>query len=94
MNAVWKSYVQLCVTMDVQKPLKRIMKVKGEEGSWNWINFKYERLSTFCFVCGVIGHSERDCAVVYANPGKEIERAYGTWLRAPGRGTRNENLGA
>ncbi|KAL8101548.1 hypothetical protein AgCh_033450 [Apium graveolens] len=25
----------------------------------------------------------RECAVVYANPGKEIERAYGTWLRAP-----------
>ncbi|KAL8094867.1 hypothetical protein AgCh_036399 [Apium graveolens] len=34
------------------------------------------------------GHSERDCDVVYDNPGKEIERAYGPWLRAPGKNSK------
>lgn len=52
------------------------------------MNFIYERMGSFCFVCGIVGHTERECSVVYANPDKEIERAYGTWLRAPGRGRR------
>lgn len=56
--------------------------------------FKYERLSTFCFVCGLIGHSDRDCGIVYANPDKDIDRAYGVWLRAPTRSMKNQNLGA
>lgn len=65
--------------------MKRRMQVKREGGNWNWVNFKYERLSTFCFVCGVLGHSDKDCEVVYANPDKEVEKAYASWLRAPMR---------
>lgn len=42
----------------------------------------------------MLGHSERDCAIVYANPYKVIEKAYGTWLRAPTKNTRNRNAGA
>lgn len=63
-------------------------------GEWTWINFKYERLSSFCFVCGILGHQERECSIVYAHPDKEITRAYGTWLRAPGKTGRNMNVGA
>lgn len=70
------------------------MKIKREGGNWTWINFKYERLSTFCFVCGLMGHSDRDCSIVYANPDKVIERAYGTWLRAPLKMGKNQNIGA
>lgn len=67
------------------------MKIKREGGEWSWINFQLKRVSTFCFVCGRIGHLERDCSVVYANPGKEIERVYGTWLRAPNKNARTSN---
>lgn len=90
----WKMYLRIRVTMDVRKPLKRRMKIKREGGDWGWINFKYERLATFCFVCGLLGHSDRECGVVYANPDKVIDRAYGTWLRAPLRNARNQNIGA
>ncbi|XP_074360434.1 uncharacterized protein LOC141700626 [Apium graveolens] len=90
----WKLYARIRITMDIDKPLKRRMKIKREGGAWSWLNFKYERLSTFCFACGMLGHSERDCAIVYAHPDKEIERMYGTWLRAPMRGAKNQNLGA
>lgn len=58
------------------------MKIKREGDDWSWINFKYERLSTFCFVCGILGHSERECNIMYANPDKVMDRAYGPWLRA------------
>lgn len=43
-------------------------------------------------MCGRLGHSDRDCEVVYANPHKEIDRAYGVWLRAPGKNARNQVL--
>lgn len=46
------------------------------------------KLGTFCFVCGVIRHSERDCAAVYANPEKLVDKVYGVWLRAPSRDAR------
>lgn len=54
-----------------------------EGGAWSWLNFKYERLRNFCFVCGILGHTEKDCSVVYSNPNKEVEHAYRIWLRAP-----------
>lgn len=85
-NGVWKMFLRIRVTLNVEKPIKRRMKLKRETGEWNWVNFKYERLSLFCFVCGVLRHSERDCSVVYAHPDKIIEKAYGTWLRAPMKG--------
>lgn len=50
-------------------------------------------MGTFCFVCGLIGHAERDCSIVYAHPEKFVEKAYGNWLRAPHRNVKN-NTGA
>lgn len=88
LDGIWKPFIRIRVRMDITRPLKRRMKIKREGGEWSWINFKYERLGTFCFVCGTLGHMERDCNIVYANPGREIERAYGTWLRAPNRNSK------
>lgn len=93
-NESWRMYARIRVTMDLEKPLRRRMKIKREGGEWSWVNFKYERLSTFCFVCGLMGHSDRDCSLVYANPEMDIPRAYGVWLRAPNRNTGNQNSGA
>lgn len=51
------------------------MKINRKGEKWSWMNFKYEQLNTFCFVCGILSHLERDY-----NPYKEIERTYGVWL--------------
>lgn len=88
-DGTWKPYVRIRVVLDIQKPLRRRMKIKREGGAWSWLNFKYERLGTFCFVCGILGHTERECNVVYENPEKEIERAYGVWLRAQNRNSKS-----
>lgn len=88
----WKPYVRIRVSLNVEKPLKRRVKIKRECDSWSWLNFKYERLGSF-FFGGTIGHAERECNVVYVNPEKLVEKAYGVWLRAPARNTRN-NTGA
>lgn len=92
-DGMWKAFVRIRVTMNIEKPLKRRMKIKKEGDKWSWINFKYERLSTFCFVCGILGHSERDCSIVYAHPDKVIDRAYGVWLRAPFKNAKS-NVGS
>lgn len=89
----WKQFVRIRVTLEIQKPLKKRMKIKREGGNWSWLNFKYERLGNFCFVCGILGHTERECNIVYANPNKVVERAYGGWLRAPNRNVKS-NVGA
>ncbi|WOG86768.1 hypothetical protein DCAR_0205986 [Daucus carota subsp. sativus] len=94
LNGLWKQYIRIRVTMDIKKPLKRRMKLKREGGSSSWINYKYERLSMFCFVCGRLGHSDRDCEIVYANPEKMVEWAYGVWLRAPTKNTRMQKMGS
>lgn len=85
----WKPYVRIRVSSNINKPLKRRLKIKREGNEWSWLNFKYERLGTFCFVCGFMGYSERDCNVVYAHPEKVVEKAYGAWLCAPSRNARN-----
>lgn len=93
-NGMWKQYMRIRVALNIEKPLKRRIKLKCENGSWSWINFKYERLGTFCFVCGRIGHSDRDCEIVYANSEKTVERAYGVWLRAPNKNAKLQQMGS
>lgn len=80
--------------MDIDKPLNRRMKIKRDGGEWSWVNFKYERLNSFYFVCGLLGHQERDCAIMYVNPDKKISRAYVVWLRAPTRNAKKMNVRA
>lgn len=41
-NGGWKQYVRIRVALDIEQPLKRRMKLKRDNGVWNWINFKYE----------------------------------------------------
>lgn len=48
------------VLIDLNLPLKREIMVKFKEKNLR-VHFKYERLPTFCFVCGRIGHQLKDC---------------------------------
>jgi hypothetical protein len=52
--------------VDVRQPLKKDAKVKKKEGGWSIVNFKYEKLGIFCFVCGIMGRAENKCEVCYA----------------------------
>ncbi|XP_060959275.1 uncharacterized protein LOC133030519 [Cannabis sativa] len=69
------------------------MKLKRTDGEWLWTNFKYEFLPTFCFICGIIGHSERFCSRIYDTPLELIGKPYGLWMKAqPQR--KNKLIGA
>ncbi|XP_010682916.1 uncharacterized protein LOC104897677 [Beta vulgaris subsp. vulgaris] len=57
-------YRRVRVMMDVTKPLRRFRKLKDKRGQELHVDFAYERLPFFCFTCGIMGHSERNCHIV------------------------------
>ncbi|XP_021840635.2 uncharacterized protein [Spinacia oleracea] len=63
------------VMMDVNKPLHQSQNVVNREDMTVKIKLKYERLPFFCFMCGIIGHSERDCTVL----SEEQQKRGPTW---------------
>lgn len=64
-SGVWRMYMRIKVQVDVRIPLKQEKKVKKAGGDWRTVCFKYERLSTFCFLCGLLGHSDKFCAKLF-----------------------------
>ena len=70
--------------MDLQldKPLRHGGKIASVEGEKFWVNFRYERLPTFCFHCGRLGHDMKHCQEI---PNKQSSsNQYSDWLRAQG----------
>lgn len=84
-KGVWREYLRVRVTMDLSKPLKRRMKIRMTGNDWFWIAFKYENVPTFCFICGLLGHSDKFCSRLFDTSEGEIVRPYGPWMRAPFR---------
>jgi hypothetical protein len=80
-------FLRLKVLIDLRKPLKRGTVIRYQDRSLK-VFFKYERLPTFCFVCGRIGHQLKECeeAEVLEEAGyeeiEEKELGFGPWLRA------------
>ncbi|XP_019171433.1 PREDICTED: uncharacterized protein LOC109166988 [Ipomoea nil] len=56
-GAPWLTYYRIRVSIPVDKPIKQRMKLLKWDKTTCWVNFKYERLHTFCFFCGMLGHS-------------------------------------
>ncbi|XP_058765441.1 uncharacterized protein LOC131638928 [Vicia villosa] len=80
-------FLRIKVKIDLNNPLKRGTVVRFKEKTHR-VYFKYERLPTFCFVCGRIGHQMKDCDALgdLSEEGfedlDEQELSYGLWLRA------------
>ncbi|KAL8470718.1 hypothetical protein ACS0TY_033330 [Phlomoides rotata] len=82
-NAVWREYMRIRVEIDVLLPLKRCKKIKLGTGAAILVNFKYEKLFSFCFICGRLGHTESFCDVLFNSEDGNVKREWGTFLRAP-----------
>ncbi|CAN1842822.1 hypothetical protein LINPERHAP1_LOCUS36953 [Linum perenne] len=70
------------IRLDVTQPLRIDKKVRRPGGDWLEGKFRYERLPTFCYVCGRLGHVERHCEICYLTPEAEIVRKWDATLRA------------
>jgi len=73
-SSFWYEYMRLKVKFDIRQPLKIGKKIKANGEEWCVVNFKYEKLGTFCFMCGVLGHSENKCEVRFAYPDVTIPK--------------------
>nr|GMC74005.1 uncharacterized protein LOC109184755 [Ipomoea batatas] len=69
------------------KSLKKQMKLKRDNGTWAFIDFRYERLPTFCFLCGIIGRGDRLCPKFVNGYDRNLEKPFGAWMRAGSRRT-------
>jgi 14-3-3 protein epsilon len=86
-TSFWRQYMRLRVKVDVRQPLKKDTKVKDRAGEWCTVNFKYEKLGVFCFVCGLMGHAENKCLVRYSMENDDGKREWSGEIRAdPRRG--------
>ena len=74
------------VRVDLHLPIEKPLRKGGEGYITNmarercWVSFKYERLPTFCFTCGKIGHDEKHCSMVFEK--QPLYCQYGEWMRA------------
>ena len=64
-SVAWRNYLRIRVSMDAAKPLKRRMKLKKHDSEWLWVEFRYEKLTIFCFIIGCLGHTETKVAFVF-----------------------------
>lgn len=81
----WNSFARLRVCMDITKPLRRKIRITPPGSESLTMECKYERLPTYCFVCGRIGHAERYCPSQFETQSYDLPREYGPELRAVGR---------
>lgn len=76
-------HIKILAELDLDKPLLRGTKLSFEEHTV-WVSFKYEKMATFCFYCGLVGHSEKTCTtrLADAKKGTIVAGQYGDWLKA------------
>ncbi|KAL0367530.1 UNVERIFIED_CONTAM: hypothetical protein Sradi_3643100 [Sesamum radiatum] len=78
----WGASVRIRVLLDMRMLLKRFLIVQAPAEELT-MSFTYERLSNFCYKCGILGDILRDCLmsvnVVQLGGGEELQ--YGAGLR-------------
>ena len=75
-------FMRVHVDLPIDRPLWRGGNIVNPRGEKFWVSFKYERIPTFCFLCGILGHDERHRSGNSNN--LEAYRQYSDWLRANG----------
>ncbi|CAN1815288.1 hypothetical protein LINPERHAP1_LOCUS27388 [Linum perenne] len=81
--------MRIRVRLDVRRSLKR-EKIIRKSNKELKVTFMYERLPTFCYICGRIGHIDRFCEVRFRIPEEQIVKLWDATLKAPPRRRRAE----
>ncbi|KAK5846909.1 hypothetical protein PVK06_003210 [Gossypium arboreum] len=60
-NRGWTKFIRIKVKINTSKPLRRIVKLVGREGTEIICALKYERLPDFYYFCGLTRHTTKRC---------------------------------
>ncbi|XP_074318152.1 uncharacterized protein LOC141654943 [Silene latifolia] len=71
--------IRVRVLHDVRRPLKNCVEIRMPNLKVVSFKVKYEKLPTYCYGCGILGHGEKDCE---EGPYEEGELRYDESLRA------------
>ena len=63
LQAEQAKFMRVRIELPIDKPFRRGGNITNAEGVRCPIIFRYERLPTFCYICGIIGHDEKHCSV-------------------------------
>jgi len=76
------SFLRIRVSVDVSLPLCRGRIISMEDGTENWVTFKYERLPNIW--CGCLNHVDKDCDHWIESDGTltKDDQEYGPWICA------------
>ncbi|KAJ8774403.1 hypothetical protein K2173_012477 [Erythroxylum novogranatense] len=58
-----RGYMRIRVRLDIREPLLRRKKVLNRQRREVYVQFKYEKLPLFCYLCGRVGHGESFCPI-------------------------------
>ncbi|KAL5757093.1 hypothetical protein ACOSQ2_021839 [Xanthoceras sorbifolium] len=78
-------FLRIRVCVDIQKPLHKALRVKLDGvNKEKTLLLKYERLPEHCYLCGMLGHSFRECSQCDESNfnGDVSTLPYGVWMRA------------
>lgn len=79
--------VRIRLSINLNEPLKKGTKIQLSNAKPCWVQIAYERLPIFCYWCGRIGHSQKECGEITDEEYEEIsknklEMPFGEWMRA------------
>ncbi|KAM0967231.1 hypothetical protein ACFX1X_023209 [Malus domestica] len=75
-----RDFLRVRVLVNSENPLVLRCWLKREVNRETWVEFRYERLQDFCYLCGRIDHINTECSYARNLGGAE---GYGDWIKAP-----------
>ncbi|CAN0825104.1 hypothetical protein LINGRAHAP2_LOCUS305 [Linum grandiflorum] len=82
--------MRIQVELDVRRPLKRTKKVRLHGNISALCKFCYERLHSFCFICGIMGHIDKYCEANFHFPVDQIVRKWDDSIRVQPRNLKQQ----
>ena len=77
-----RRFMCIRVEINVLEPLKQSWVFEREGAEAVTVDFKYERLGNFCYVCGLLGHTHNFCSKKFGGSGSSSFKKWGPTLRA------------